>query len=142
MSETSFINDLRVEDITEGTDTQTLRLLAPFTVYSAELDAIITVPTGFIFDGESIPVWLQGIVKPFGQSKRGACVHDYLYRYGSYTTLSGSVVKVTRAQADKVYFELVRAKGLPTWRANLRWGVLRLVGWAAWNSNRPTHKTL
>lgn len=140
MAETSFITELKVEDITEGTDTQTLRLLAPFTVYSETLDAIITVPQGFIFDGESIPLWLQGIVKPFGQSKRGACVHDYLYRYGAYTTQSGSVVRVTRAQADKVYFELVQAKGLSTWRANVRWGVLRLVGWAAWNSNSANHK--
>jgi hypothetical protein len=135
MSESAFITDLRVEDITEGTDTQTLRLLAPFRVYSQTLDAIITVPEGFIFDGESIPAWLQGLVKPFGQSKRGACVHDYLYRYGAYITTSGGRVEVSRAQADKVYFELVRAKGLPSWRANIRWGVLRLVGWAAWNSS-------
>lgn len=135
MSESAFITDLRVEDITEGTDTQTLRLLAPFTVYSETLDAVITVPEGFVFDGESIPVWLQGLVKPFGQSKRGACVHDYLYRNGGYHTADGQLKPVTRKQADKVYFELVRAKGLPSWQANLRWGVLRLVGWAAWSQN-------
>lgn len=140
MSESSFITDLRVEDITEGTDTQTLRLLAPFTVYSQTLDAIITVPEGFVFDGESIPTWLQGFVKPFGQSKRGACVHDYLYRNGGYFTNDGKLKPVSRKEADKVYFELVRAKGLPSWRANIRWGVLRLVGWAAWNANAKERK--
>lgn len=141
MSESAFLSDLRVEDITEGTDTQTLRLLAPFKVYSQTLDAVITVPEGFIFDGESIPAWLQGVVKPFGQSKRGACVHDYLYRFGAYVATNGGRVGVSRAQADKVYFELVRAKGLPSWQANLRWGVLRLVGWAAWNSNAKERKS-
>jgi hypothetical protein len=141
MSEASFLSDLRVEDITEGWDTQTLRLLAPFKVYSQTLDAVITVPEGFIFDGESIPSWLQGVVKPFGQSKRGACVHDYLYRFGAYVANNGERVAVSRAQADNVYFELVRAKGLPAWQANLRWGVLRLVGWSAWKSNAKERNT-
>lgn len=136
MKEPAFLSDFRVLDVTEGRETSTLQLLEPFQVYSAYLDAIITVPAGFRFDGESIPVALQWLVPPFGQSKRGACVHDYLYRTRGFHTLTGEVVPVTRAEADAVYRELITAKGLPKWRATMRWGVLRLVGWAAWNARK------
>lgn len=137
-TETAFLSNFQALDITEGLQTRALRLLSPFQVYSQSLDAIITVPAGFEFDGESIPDFLHGIVPPFGQSKRGACVHDYLYRFAGYHNLLGDIVGVTRAEADKVYLELVKAKGLPSWRANIRWTVLRLVGSFAWRSNRKT----
>lgn len=136
MKEPAFLSDFRVLDVTEGRETSTLELLQPFQVYSAYLDAIITVPQGFRFDGESIPAALQWLVPPFGQSKRGACVHDYLYRTHGYETISGEIVPVTRAEADAVYRELITAKGLPKWRATMRWAVLRLVGWAAWNARK------
>lgn len=136
MKEPAFLSEFRVLDVTEGRETSTLELLEPFQVYSAVLDAIITVPAGFRFDGESIPVALQWLVPPFGQSKRGACVHDYLYRTRGFHTVAGEVVPVSRAEADAVYRELIAAKGLPRWRASMRWAVLRLVGWAAWNARK------
>jgi len=136
MKEAAFITELKVLDITEGSDTSTLQLLEPFQVYSAVLENIITVPSGFIFDGESIPGWLHGIAPPFGLSKRGAAVHDYLYRYAGFHDITGRIIPVSRKDADRVYLELVQAKGLPAWRSNLRYCVLRLVGWSAWNTNR------
>ena len=136
MNEAAFLTEFKALDVTEGKETQMLELEAPFQVYSATLDAIITVPQGFRFDGESIPACLQWLVPPFGQSKRGACVHDYLYRYRGFHTMTEVLVPVTRAEADAVYCELIKAKGLSSWRANMRWGVLRLVGWCAWNTNR------
>lgn len=134
--EAEFITEFKALDVTEGRDTHTLELLEPLMVYSGVLDCIIKVPAGFRFDGESIPAFLQWLVPPFGQSKRGACVHDYLYRFAGYHNADGGLVSVTRTEADAVYRELCRAKGLPKWRASLRWSVLRVVGWAAWNANR------
>ena len=67
-----------------------------------DADAIITVPAGFRFDGESIPTVLHWLVPPFGQSKRGACVHDYLYRYHGFHTIFGELVPVSRKEADAV----------------------------------------
>jgi hypothetical protein len=134
MNPAEFITDFKALDVSEGQQTHMLQLIEPLTVYSGVLDKIITVPKGFTFDGESIPVWLHGLVPPFGQSKRGACVHDYLYRFHGFEDHAGQFHPVTRAQADAVYKELVQAKGLPSWRANVRWGVLRLVGWVAWST--------
>lgn len=134
--EAEFLTAFQALDVTEGRETHTLELLADLRVYSAVLGAEITVPKGFRFDGESIPIALQWLVPPFGQSKRGACVHDYLYRFAGYHNADGLLVSVSRTEADRVYRELVLSRGLPSWRAQVRYSVLRLVGWAAWNGNR------
>lgn len=137
MKQTEFLTELRAIDVSEGRERAgaSFELLEPFTVYTSTLDATITVPAGFRCDGESIPQGLRWLVPPFGQTKRGAFVHDYLYRLGGYKLPGGSLVRVTRAEADAVYRELVTAKGLPGWRATMRYGVLRLVGGLAWNAN-------
>jgi hypothetical protein len=133
--EAAFLSEFKAADVSEGREVRTLELLEPFQVYSAVLDSIITVPAGFRFDGESIPLGLQWLVPPFGQSKRGACVHDYLYRQHGFRTITGVLVPVTRAEADAVYRELIVAKGLPKWRAQIRWFTLRAVGFIAWNNS-------
>lgn len=130
-----FLTDFRVLDVTEDREVQRLMLLEPLRVYSAVLDDQIQVAEGFEFDGESIPLCMQTLVRPFGQSRRGACVHDWLYHHGGYYRADSSFVRVTREQADEVYRELILAKGLAPWRATMRYTILRLVGWIAWNQN-------
>ena len=132
----AFLTEIKSLDVSEGETTREFELLEDFTFYSAVLGAEVTVPAGFRFDGESIPDCLHWLVPPFGQSKRGACAHDYLYQMAGYMGADGKLVPVTRATADKVYRELTMLKGLPAWRARMRYGVLRLVGWAAWNGHR------
>lgn len=129
-----FLTEFRALDVAEGTETDRLELLAAFMVYSAVLQDIVTAPEGFTFDGESIPVAVRWLAPPFGQSKRGACIHDYLYRTRGYHRLNGEFVIVTRKQADQVYLELVRLKGLPILRSYTRYAVLRLAGWWAWHT--------
>lgn len=128
-----FLTEFRALDVAEGRETKRLQLVQAFRVYSAVLSDTITAPEGFTFDGESIPAIAQWIAPPFGQSKRGAAIHDYLYRHSGYYTLAGDFKRVTREQADQVYLELVLLKGLSPWRAALRYAVLRVVGWWAWN---------
>lgn len=128
-----FLTEFRALDVTEGRETKRLQLASVFRVYSAVLGDTISAPEGFTFDGESIPVIAQWIAPPFGQSKRGACIHDYLYHHSGYYALTDTFKTVTRKQADEVYLELVRLKGLSAWRAYLRYAVLRAVGWWAWN---------
>jgi hypothetical protein len=131
-----FITDPKFTLTTEGRDTARLSLDSELVAWSEVLVATICVPTGFEFDGESIPRWLHGICPPYGYSRRGAAIHDYLYRFGGYHLDTGKLMLVTRSQADLVYHEMLLAKGVPSWRANVRWFALRLVGWSAWNANR------
>lgn len=135
-----FLTELRVLDVTEGTDTRRFELLEDFRCISGVLRALVTVPKGFQYDGESIPAALQSLVPPFGQSKRAACVHDYLYSHAAFQRADGAWEAVTRKQADEVYLELALLKGLPQWRALMRYRVLRLVGWRAWNAHRKAEK--
>lgn len=135
MKPASFLTELRIEDIAEGMQTHLYRLEEDFRVYSGVLDAVIDVPAGFVCDGESIPAILQPIAPTFGLSKRAAICHDFLYRNRGYYDADNGFHPVTRQQADAVYHELCEAKGLPAWRTNVRWAVLRLVGRKAWNDD-------
>ncbi len=128
-----FLTEYCALDVSEDTETRRFQMLQPLQAYSAVLGDVITVPEGFTFDGESIPSFVHWIAPPFGQSKRGAAIHDYLYRHSGYYTLNGEFKPITRKQADQVYLELVKLKGLPAWRSYTRYGVLRLAGWWAWN---------
>ena len=125
--EAAFLTNPRFEDISEGAETQKLRLLGDLKVFSAKLNAFMLVPEGFEFE-ESIPSVLFSVSRPRGESKRAACVHDWLYRHGSYMTLGGQRVAVTRKEADAVYHELLRLKGVSPIRAYFRWLGVRLGG--------------
>jgi hypothetical protein len=64
-----FLTELDDRDI----DSRYFKLLSPLEYQSDILGTIVTVPAGFIYDHESIP-----IIR--GTSNRGGCIHDYLCR--------------------------------------------------------------
>lgn len=130
--EPAFLTNPRFEDISEGGETQKLRLLDELRVFSAVLNAFIHIPPGFEFE-ESIPSFLFSLSRPRGESKRAACIHDWLYRFGSYSNPGGSF-PINRSQADAVYYEFLLAKGVSPVRAYFRWLGVRLGGWAHFNS--------
>lgn len=144
-----FLTNPVIEDISEGFDTQKLKLQGPLVWRSAVLGGVFIVPAGFEFE-ESIPGGLLGVVRQYGYTKRGAAAHDWGYRHAEYNradwadlglwVATGETLPVTRKQADAVYLELALLKGLPQWRALMRYRVLRLVGWRAWNAHRKAAK--
>jgi hypothetical protein len=85
--------------ITENIDNDRyVQLVTPFTFVSDVLDKAglkskVTVPAGFVYDFESVPV-----VR--GSNKRGGTAHDYLCRIDSCPV-------VTKALAAAVYFEIM-----------------------------------
>ena len=127
MDQAAFLTDPSFLDITEGAETQKLRLLSELRVYSKVLEAEIVVPEGFEFE-ESIPTVLFSLSRPRGESKRAACVHDWIYRNGGKL----SEGTVTRQQADAVYHELLRLKGVSPVRSYFRWLGVRLGGGSSW----------
>jgi hypothetical protein len=96
----------------------------------------ITVPAGFRFDLSSVPRALWWLIAPFELSIAAPLLHDFLYLHGSSPPL-GSVDPprtYTRADADRVFVELMRAEGVPAWRRLLGYAAVRLFGGNAWRS--------
>jgi len=81
-----FISKLVDEDI----DSKYYRLHKSLK-YRSDMLGTITVPKGFIYDHESVP-----LIK--GTSNRAGCIHDYLCRFDSKPI-------VTKSEAATVYFE-------------------------------------
>ena len=88
----------------------------------------ITVPWGFQSDGASVPRAFWRLIFPKGDEKalRAAIIHDWIYR----THPAGW----TKAEADKLFYELLKADGVPTWRAWLAYQGVKWFGHIAWNT--------
>jgi hypothetical protein len=95
---------------------------APFVVWSDILGRI-TVPAGFIFDGNSLPRVMRLVSLPSDYMETG-CVHDWLYREG-----------VPRELADLVYRELMGYQGAGKVRRTVRYAALRLFGGIAYRED-------
>jgi len=85
-------------------------LLEPFTAHG------ITVPAGFKFDGASAPRVFWGIIPPFKQTKKAACIHDWLCKNAKNAS--------DRKAADKLFHTMLQEAGLNKTRCRIGyWGV-------------------
>lgn len=61
-----------------------------------------------------------------GDAPASAVVHDWLYRTGI----------LTRAQADRVFYDLIQIEGYSTAKAWVMWMGVRAGGWISWRKYR------
>jgi len=111
----------------DGDDNATLGVVMdPWTVFA---NVAMTVPAGFRTDGASIPRALWRICGHPLEVPRifAAAAHDYLY--------GGGVAGVTRSEADRCYYRLLRHFGVGSMRAHIEYFALRLCGWTHWCSS-------
>ena len=99
--------------ITEEIDSKYARIIFPFVYYSDLLDDIIEVPSGFVFDYESVP-----IIR--GTSKRSGTLHDYLCRIDS-------IPVVTKKVAADVYLEAMTERKNARWRRYIKYWAVRIA---------------
>lgn len=88
----------------------------------------LTVPKGVKTDGASIPRFLWRICGHPLEVPRvyAAVVHDWLY--------GGAVASATRADADRIYYLVLRHFGISWLRARTEYLALRACGWSHWMS--------
>ena len=100
----------------------------------------ITVPAGFEFDLSSVPRVFWSLIAPFELSIAAPLLHDFLYRYGGKPPAGGVTPprSYTRAEADRMFREIMRAEGVSAWRRVLGYVATRVFGRSAWHGNRPT----
>lgn len=72
--------------------------------------AEITVPSGFVFDGASIPKIFRNLLSPTGALFVPGLIHDYAYRYHSIIVLvddDGWIYReVTKEEADELFLDI------------------------------------
>lgn len=101
------------------------RFLEPLVFDSAVAGRWITVPKGFVHDGESISLMLRGLTGP--DCLRSGAVHDYLY---TAHTIDGQPIE--RDLADSIYEEACIAEGLDPIFARQRYNAVRAFGGSHW----------
>lgn len=93
------------------------KLLQPFSFIDEKLGQI-DVPARFITNGLTLPRIPAVLALFVGYGFQAAVVHDFLY------SSSG----VSRAEADNVFYNALRASGVAEWRAGLMYAGVRTFG--------------
>lgn len=115
--------EFRILDERDG-GRERFMLLLPLT-FTSDVMGDITVPPGFVSDGESVPRLLAGLTGL--PSLRSGIVHDWLYQ----SHLGGAI---TKEQADAVYKEMLLAAGIDEVHAQERYAAVDFYGGNAWAS--------
>lgn len=85
----------------------------------------ITVPTGALTDGASIPKVFHNILGPTGPWYRAAVIHDFLYSQASTSRYPG----VTRKMADEIFLSAMIDCGVGFFTRQTIYRAVRLFGW-------------
>ena len=93
----------------------------------------ITVPAGFEFDLSSVPRPFWSLIAPFELSIVAPLLHDFLYRHGGRPPAGIDPPRAySRAEADRMFLEIMEAESVPTWRRVLAYAATRVFGGRAW----------
>lgn len=115
-----FLSDLVTKTIDDGRE----MLVQPLMFYSKSLKRVITVPTGFVTDGASVPRLPVAYLACGGRAKRAACIHDFLYQTNGTRS---------RRQADVVFWEGMKVDGTPLYAREVMYAFVRLCGFSSWS---------
>jgi hypothetical protein len=84
----------------------------------------VMVPAGFATDLASVPWFARWYVSRDGEHTKPAVIHDYLYSPESAAVFPD----LSRAQADRVFYEALLVRGIRVSLARLLYGAVRLGG--------------
>jgi hypothetical protein len=97
----------------------------------------VTIPAGFEFDLASIPRPIWPLIGSFELSLVAPLIHDYFYHYTGRPVyhrraLDGQPVprgvwhEVSRAEADRIFLDLMLREGVTPWKARAAYHAVRL----------------
>lgn len=100
-----------------------LEVQSPFS-FATEY-GIYTVEEGYRSEGYSAPRCLWGLLSPAIDDRTliPSLIHDWLYDHHV----------MSRAQADKVFRDMLIESGFPLWKSLVSYAGVRLFGWSHWN---------
>lgn len=115
-------------------------------VFMLPCGVYIIIPKGFIMDGASTPKFMWGILDPTGILLLQGIVHDYGYRFDYLWAYDNDrqLYKLYGGRGRKFWDDLFLAIGRDVVDLQvtgyLSYGMLRLLGWIAWNKNRKLNQ--
>ena len=123
----SFLSSLDIRVLDDCGPRPRLMTLEPFHAQSDTIGTVI-VPSGFVFDGASIPTMAMGIVGWPGL--RAACLHDYLLDS-----------KVDRHTAAHVFREALEVCGVDEGTVDILYQAVRVYDRYIEQDNPPVEPT-
>ena len=99
------------------------------------------IPSGFKFDGASIPKFLHTFLSPVGVLLMGGLVHDYAYKYETLLRANkrDTLGKISQKRADEIFRDInIEVNGFYLMNYLAYWS-LRLGGFMAWNKHRKVN---
>ena len=97
------------------------------------------IPSGFKFDGASIPKFLHTFLSPVGVLLLGGLVHDYAYKYAALQPKKGALLLLDQKKADEIFRDInIEINGFYFMNYLAYWS-LRLGGFMAWNKHRKVN---
>lgn len=98
---------------------------------------LFRIPASFPFDLASVPRIFWPLIAPFELGCEAALVHDYFYVTGGkpfYGAFRRPGLRLTRAQVDRQFLNMMRNAGVPRWRRVVAYAAVRLFGWIAFRA--------
>ena len=97
------------------------------------------IPSGFKFDGASIPKFLHTFLSPVGVLLLGGLVHDYAYKYAALQPKKGALLLLDQKKADEIFRDInIEINGFYLMNYLAYWS-LRVAGFMAWNKHRKVN---
>lgn len=98
-------------------------------VWRGEARKSIIVPTGFIFDGASIPRWATSIIGVTSFTEgvvQAAVIHDWLYTAKMFS----------KKKSDTIFYEILLNQEVKARRARLMYYAVKFFGGKAWKNKK------
>ena len=117
-----FTSQLKFTEIRE----RRWKLLADLS-YKTNSGQIITAPKNFLTDFASVPRFLHWLLRPNGDYKAAAAIHDWLYQ---------NKTELTRQQSDQIFLEAMVSLRIADWKKVLLFSSVRTFGGLAWKGRK------
>ncbi len=102
----------------------------------------LTIPKGYVWDGNSRPIYLSWFIRRGGRYLAASLVHDYLYDRGGCATIryTGSHPKskdearvFEREECDGFYSDILNDSGIEGYKVKCAYAGVRAIGWMYWS---------
>lgn len=125
-----FPDELHLVDAGMRGTSRVFRIERPFRYFSSK--GKITVPTGFLTDGASIPHPLWSILDPWGPYFSAALIHDFLY-----SRRSSPHHNLSRLESDLIFKEAMFNIGVDWLRREIIYRAVRMFGGSSFKKLPP-----